>query len=421
MNKEDKWIRNWKERLGNHTEPAPKGLWAELEKELEEPRRILPFYRRYAVAAAVASVVVLSSVALWWHSSTADYVKQVSEEIAEVRQAAPEGVLSEPETGTESASVVQHPTVSRQLAQARPMMSEAIVPVSASVEAERPNDGENVTPQTEEQEQHQPAVVTTKEPEPVVRRGRYTYDFSSDNAGRRASGRTSGQRWEVGLAVGNAPVATNENVGGYRNLSRKQGLMMLMPASGAVSSAYSQLLARNIDDEVTSRTKHKMPITLGVSVRWHLNDRWSVESGLTYTKLSSELWSGTERDFYESDQKLHYIGIPVKASYKLWENKLFAFYVSAGGAVEKSVSGKMSTTCTVNGVVKETETEDLNVKELQWSVSSAVGAQVKLTRHLGLYIEPSLNYYFKDGSEIETIRKEHPLNFNLQTGLRLSY
>lgn len=425
MNKEDKWIKNWKERLEDYTEPAPEGLWAELENELEVPRRILPFYRRYGAAAAVASVVILSSVALWWHSSTADYVKQISEEIAVVDPLGEIGRLPGQEAGDKPV-VAEHPFVQANVpVQAGPMMARAVVSAVTTAEAGQQGADENVIPHSQIEEQKQESTtaspVKEKEQEPVVRRSRYAYDFSSDKEDRRAS-RVAGRRWEVGLAVGNAPVATNDQVGGYKNLSAKASSMtMLTPAGGTISNAYSQLLARNIDDEVSSRTKHKMPITLGVSVRWHLNDRWSVESGLTYTKLSSEVWSGTERDFYASEQKLHYVGIPVKASYKLWENKLFAFYVSAGGAVEKSVSGKVNTTFTVNGIVKETQTEDLDVKELQWSVSSAVGAQVKLTRHLGLYIEPSLNYYFKDGSSVETIRKEHPLNFNLQTGLRLSY
>jgi hypothetical protein len=29
-------------------------------------------------------------------------------------------------------------------------------------------------------------------------------------------------------------------------------------------------------------------------------------------------------------------------------------------------------------------------------------------------------YYFDDGSKVETIRKEHPLNVNFQIGLRFS-
>ena len=54
-------------------------------------------------------------------------------------------------------------------------------------------------------------------------------------------------------------------------------------------------------------------------------------------------------------------------------------------------------------------------------MTGAVGAQVNFTRQIGLYIEPGIAYYFDDGSDIETFRKEHPLNFNLQLGLRFSF
>ena len=32
-----------------------------------------------------------------------------------------------------------------------------------------------------------------------------------------------------------------------------------------------------------------------------------------------------------------------------------------------------------------------------------------------------LHYYFNDGSDIQTIRKENPFNFNIQAGVRLTY
>ena len=69
---------------------------------------------------------------------------------------------------------------------------------------------------------------------------------------------------------------------------------------------------------------------------------------------------------------------------------------------------------------REVEHTSLKVNPLQWSVSAAAGAQVNFTKHLGLYAEPGIAYYFDDGSQIETIRKEHPINFNLQFGLRFS-
>ena len=43
------------------------------------------------------------------------------------------------------------------------------------------------------------------------------------------------------------------------------------------------------------------------------------------------------------------------------------------------------------------------------------------SRHVGFYIEPGMAYYFDDGSDIQTIRKEQPWLFALQAGFRLSY
>ncbi len=97
----------------------------------------------------------------------------------------------------------------------------------------------------------------------------------------------------------------------------------------------------------------------------------------------------------------------------------FEFYASAGGAVEKCVSGKQ--TMLQHTTEGDTPAEiDLNVKSLQWSLSAAVGAQFKLTEKLGIYAEPGIGYYFDDGSPVNTVRKEHPLNFHMQVGVRFS-
>lgn len=66
------------------------------------------------------------------------------------------------------------------------------------------------------------------------------------------------------------------------------------------------------------------------------------------------------------------------------------------------------------------EEEDVKVKPLQWSLSAAAGAQFKITEKLGIYAEPGVVYYFDDGSNVNTIRKEHPFNFNIQLGVRFT-
>ena len=70
----------------------------------------------------------------------------------------------------------------------------------------------------------------------------------------------------------------------------------------------------------------------------HCRKNFSVETGVTYTMLSSEITY--ENSSEKTDQKLHYIGIPVRANWSFVNDKRFTVYVSAGGAIEKCVYGK---------------------------------------------------------------------------------
>ena len=127
---------------------------------------------------------------------------------------------------------------------------------------------------------------------------------------------------------------------------------------------------------------------------------------MTYTYLASDVQfegeSGSVR------QKLHYLGIPVRANWNMVERQAFVLYLSAGGAVEKCIYGRIGD-------------EKSTVDPVQLSVTGAVGAQYNLNRRMGLYLEPGVSYYFDDGSVVETIRKEHPCNFTIQAGFRISY
>ena len=86
--------------------------------------------------------------------------------------------------------------------------------------------------------------------------------------------------------------------------------------------------------------EHHQPISFGLSVRKSLAKGFSVETGLTYTLLSSDA------KFADSDQKtkqkLHYLGIPLKANWNFLDKKLFTLYVSGGGMIEKCVYGKLA-------------------------------------------------------------------------------
>ena len=82
--------------------------------------------------------------------------------------------------------------------------------------------------------------------------------------------------------------------------------------------------------------------------------------------------------------------------------------MSGGGMIEKCLYGKI---CSVKATVRP----------LQFSALASVGAQYNFNRRVGIYVEPGFAYYFDDGSDIETIRKDNPANLTLQAGIRLTY
>ena len=140
-------------------------------------------------------------------------------------------------------------------------------------------------------------------------------------------------------------------------------------------------------------SKHHLPVRLGISLQYQLNDRLALLSGINYTWLYSEFTKGKST----TDQHLHYIGVPVGVAYRLWSNQHLQCYLSGSVMLEKC----------------------LNEKPWQWSVDAGAGAEYAITQQVGLYLEPSLGYYFDDGSSFEHYYKDHPLAPSIMFGLRM--
>ncbi len=174
---------------------------------------------------------------------------------------------------------------------------------------------------------------------------------------------------------------------------------------------------RHVDTDV----RHFQPVTLGVSLKYNLNDSWSITSGLNYTVLSSQLSTGSYNHYYNSRQTLHYLGLPVTVNYTVWRSGQLSTYISGGGMVEKNLAGTLSTDYIVDNLIEERSQDRLSVKPLQWSVSSAAGMEYRLWKGIGLYAEPGVTYHFRNSSGVETIYREKPLNFNIRLGLRFSF
>lgn len=174
----------------------------------------------------------------------------------------------------------------------------------------------------------------------------------------------------------------------------------------------------NQGKSVKTEYKHRLPVRVGLNVAYRLTDRLSVESGVSYTRLSSDMKDGTKNNYSSSSQKLDYIGVPLNVKYRAFGYRRLSVYASAGLLTEKCVSGKTTHEYVISGEKKKHETEDVAAKPWQLSVNAALGAQFDVLRNVGVYVEPGVSYYFDDRSPLSTIYKEKPLNFNLNLGVR---
>ena len=174
----------------------------------------------------------------------------------------------------------------------------------------------------------------------------------------------------------------------------------------------------NQGKSVKTEYKHRLPVRVGLNVAYRLTDRLSVESGVSYTRLSSDMKDGTKDNYSSGSQKLDYIGVPLNVKYRALGYRRLSVYASAGLLTEKCVSGKTTHEYVISGEKKKHETEDVAAKPWQLSVNAALGAQFDVLRNVGVYVEPGVSYYFDDRSPLSTIYKEKPLNFNLNMGVR---
>lgn len=227
--------------------------------------------------------------------------------------------------------------------------------------------------------------------------------------------------WMVSILTGNASSGSAGQVPGYATFNgSNMSISDVFHSSSTELDPLTQVLLANQDQQVDAKIKHKMPVTFGASVYYNIGKRWGIGTGITYTKLSSDLHSGSDLNYIQSDQTIHYVGVPVQVNYNVIKKSAFTGYLTAGTLIEKSVSGSLKTKYVVENTLKDETEEKLSSKPTQISVNAAAGVQLNITNRLGIYAEPGLGYHFKDNSTLNTIYKEKPLNFNLKFGLRLS-
>ena len=418
MKQEDNWSAKFREKMSDYSLSAPDEVWEELEKELSSAKIVKIRYCRLRAIAAVILLFLLSSVGVYIIMNTAeekDYPVELSESILPVDESfIPDLPVKEEYLVTDNDMKL------KSLKQHNIVVTSYNVPVVTKMERTVTEDTTNTTvgiPGSHE-------CISEKDKVPVMYGGERPKKQNIPVINKRY--REKDNSWTLGLYAGNHMLASEKKQYGFSNLNRRNVPVLSSlaavanPAANEAERAYRDIMFNNINDNPRTSITHRFPLSFGVTVRKDINDRFSIESGLTYSLLSSELTAGNA-SYYVQEQKLHYLGIPLKGNWNYVKKKYFTLYLSAGGMVETCISSQLRTKYKLDGYSSFSHDEELKVDRLQWSISASTGVQYDIIRHIGIYFEPGIVYYFNDGTQISTIRKEKPFNINIQMGLRFGF
>ena len=191
-----------------------------------------------------------------------------------------------------------------------------------------------------------------------------------------------------------------------------------------VGEAIKQIALSNAnqpgEDKILRTGHHAMPMTWSLALKYRLDKRWGVETGLNYSKLKSEFEMGSNGNTINELQTIHYVGVPLKGIYHLYDTRKWGVYGAAGMMMEVPVHSSLYTDYYVLGKKEVSEKTSIHAP-WQWSTTIGLGLQYHLTPHVGVFAEPSLQYFIPTGSSIETYRHEHPFIFTVPLGIRLTW
>lgn len=384
------WEEQLRRKLEGHKVAPPEGLWEDICKELDV--RDHSTNRRWYYAAAAALLAVAGFFAVYQLNNNNE-TKELTVKSEMIAPEKPDTPASEDKVDDKLALASINHKVSKEDNLTKCQTPCDLEPSAPEPEPESDDDlNKDVLQESDSEE-----PVTEPQPKKPVDDPR-TYQLPSSEPSPKRN--ETSDRWSLGLTASGGLLAANNSVN--TNLLYYKNVNSIDYAFYGITSQFS-----NAQTEFV--WKHRLPLRFGLSVHYQLNDRLSLLSGISYTYLYSECSIPLYNINY--NQKLHYLGIPIGMVWQLWSSGHFRLYLSGSAMLEKCVHASFD--------YKSSDGVDIE-KPWQWSLNAAAGAEYSFTPQLGVYLEPSLGYYFDDGSNLDHYYKDHPLAPSISFGLRFN-
>lgn len=429
----EEWANKLQSQLEDFDTDVPAGLLADVKGEMS--RRAAVGKRRHAVALwrMAAAVVVMASVGAWLWIEQPSGGLRPSAEVASTA-AVGEGGGQHSCAGKNDASPSSHFGLRAQLAASGGVLAANGHAGHGSKTAVQ-TDG--VAAAVAKAAIGEAAEAASPDGTPAGSESAMAKKKAPAETGRQETAAGSERRVEANRDNGESQtyaaltVHYRGNGGGRLSLAASyQGNGMSSSSNGSagpVNALYEAKLpgvllgdAPGSGGSADVKAKHDQPVRAGVSVRYKLNSRWGLQTGVTYSYLRSSFDVSQNGVSNSTEQSLHYLGVPVAVTCDVWRGGRFGVYALAGGMGEMLVGGTAKSRYEMSG--KEWQRQSTRIKDhrVLWSVNAAVGAECNVVKGVALYVEPGCNYHFDNGSDVQSAYTDRRFGFDLNFGLRVN-
>jgi len=413
MTKKD-WTEQLRERLADYETDAPEGLWADIERRLtQQPSNVVapqkqksavtPLWQRWISIAALVALVAGTGWWLWPKEQTQKeplakkeqmQSKPLAKQEPELRESPVRPVRTESSLTTENKYAPYGKKV-RINQTDNNILSPSYAPADNQAETE----WAEVPPQPQRSSQQQ-------SPAPPASRSRA--EVSPQRPSPLPSPTKNRKGVTIGLMANNGLMAYNHTNGVQMSpemASRYDFSDYLPPGSTRATEEPIWLIGYE------ERQHHDHPISFGLTLSYPLTNRWTLSTGLVYTRLNSQFVNVLSSTPITTDQRLDYLGVPLNVQYHVLKGKGWKAYASAGAQLDWNIRAK-----------RNTEGVNVNARNdhPQWSLAGGIGVEYDIIPLVGIYAEPGLRYYLKNDSKVDNFFKDQPFNWTLQIGIRLN-
>ena len=418
----DKWMNDLKDLSGDFRKKAPEGLLDGIKQEMSR-RGVVPaseskkapivpmkWWRR---AAAVAALALATGVAIHeWNREIMppqptivenEVVSEVVSELTDEKMTPPQ---EEQIAEASPATLVKKRTgINKAPSGIIPLYSEEQQTVESASDVL-----DDKAKETEAQIKYENADEETKTPDQVQNATTHELEYLAMNTRPKRNSHSQRSVWGIGAYYGGGGNFSVDVSG-----SGDYAVMDDLPvATYPTNNNYNDKTNKPIE---LPEEKHHKPLKFGISVRYVLEERWSLLSGITYSYLNSDIYVVYGSTIQSAEQKLHYLGIPLAASYSIWQNDHVNIYAVAGGEIEKLVKGQLEVE-RASGL--NTFTESVKENRPVFSTNASAGIEYQTKKGVSLYAEPGASYHFDNGSGVHSAYTDKPWDFTINIGLRIN-